>query len=138
MNQDILNQILTWVSLFVGVASLALAIYTISLARNSEKEIRESFVRQEDRVRQQYERVQALLSEIDKRSAVTETVVRESQDKLLNTLSTLLHETAIPKQEDMGEKFGMMFMQQMMSNPKQANQMLSALQPLIEMSQGKR
>ena len=131
MNQDILNQILTWVSLFVGIASLALATYTISLARSSESEIRESFVRQEDRVRQQYDKVQALLAEIDKRSAVTETGVRESQDKLLNTLSTLLHETAIPKQEDMGEKFAMMFMQQMMNNPKQANQMLSNQAKLI-------
>ncbi len=112
-----------------------LELFRPSLTKSSEKEIRDSFSRQEDRMREQHEKVQALLAEIDKRSSVTETGVRESQDKLLNTLSTLLHKTAVPKEEDIGEKFAMMFMQQVVSNPKNANNMMSALQPFIEMSQ---
>ena len=36
----------------------------------------------------------------------------------MNTMTNIINETVIPKEKDMGEEFGMQFLQQMMANPK--------------------
>lgn len=133
--QDILNQILTWVSLFVGIASLVLAGYTIWLARITERETREMFQRADDRMREHYERMKDVLSAIESRSAGIEQTVKLSQDHLLSTITNLVNETVIPKRPDMGEQIGLQFMQALMQNPSQGDDMMKVLKGVAEFGQ---
>ncbi|PHV50648.1 hypothetical protein CSQ91_05630 [Janthinobacterium sp. BJB301] len=114
--QETLNQILSWLSLFVGVAALVMSFYTIWLARQTERETRESFQRSEDRIREHYEKLKEVLAAIETRSATTEQSVRLSQDHLLTTITNLVNETLIPKKVDMGEQMGMQFMQSLFND----------------------
>ena len=129
MNET-LTQILTWLSLFVGVASLVLSCYTIWLARFTESETRLAFQRNEDRMREHYEKTKDVLAEIDKRAAVIDNTIQQSQQHLLQTVTTLLNETVIPKKPDMGEQLGMKFMESMMQDPKQMPKMLEMVKTL--------
>ena len=130
--QEILNQILSWVSLFVGVAALVLSFYTIWLTRQTERETRESFQRAEDRMADHYEKLKAVLAAIETRSATTEQSVKLSQDHLLTTITNLVNETVIPKKPDMGEQIGMQFFQSFMNNPEGSTKQLEAFAGLMQ------
>lgn len=134
--QEILNQILSWVSLFVGVAALVLSFYTIWLARQTERETRESFQRAEDRMADHYEKLKAVLAAIETRSATTEQSVKLSQDHLLTTITNLVNETIIPKKPDMGEQIGMQFFQSLMNNPEGGMKQIESLAGLMQMVNG--
>ncbi|MGB8353693.1 MAG: hypothetical protein WCD79_07395 [Chthoniobacteraceae bacterium] len=131
--QDVLNQILSWVSLLVGAASLVVAAYTIWLARVTERETRAAFQHAEDRMRDHYDRMKDVLAAIELRSSGIEQTVRLSQDHLLSTITNLVNETIIPKRPEMGEQLGMQFMQAMMQNPSQSGDMMKFLKDLAEM-----
>lgn len=127
--------ILEITSLIASIASLILAIVAISAAKTSEREVRENFEKTQKVMAEYQERTKEVLSEIDKKSAVIERTVSDSQKQLMDTMTNIINETVIPKQKDMGEEFGMQFMTQLMSNPSQANDMMGALKPLMEMAE---
>ncbi len=65
-----------------------------------------------------YDKTKDVLSEVDKRAAVIEKTVAESQQQLLSTLTNLLNQTAIPTKPDIGEQLGAEFFQSMMKTPR--------------------
>jgi len=113
----------SWVSLAVGIVSIAVAILAIWINTSTVRESREN-----------YEKTKDLLEEIDKKSAVIETVVRESDKQLRDTLTNLLTEIATPSKPDLGEGMALVLMQKLLHNPEKAPQMMQGLQPLIELS----
>ena len=118
------NSISFIISLIVGVVSIVLAIVAIWMSRSAERESRAN-----------YERTKDVLAEIDKRASVIEKVVTENQKQLLDTVTSLLRETATPVKTDMGEQFGLALMQTMLAEPEKGGQIMQSLQPFIEMSQ---
>jgi hypothetical protein len=130
-----ITDIIAWVSLFVGIGSLAVSGYTIWLARETERETRESFRRQEDRMQQQYERTKDLLAQVDSKAQSIDQSVKGAQERLLDTVTGLINQAYIPKKPDAGEQMGLMFLQAMLQNPDGADKMAKAMQPLIELGQ---
>lgn len=125
--------LLAVLSLVASGASLVLAVVTIFYARASQKDARASFAETQKLMAEQYERTKGVLTEIDKRSAVTDRTVRDTQEKMLSTITTIINETVIPKKADMGEQFGLAFIQMMMQDPAKAGQVLEKMKPLVEM-----
>ena len=126
------------VSLISSIASLILAIVAIQAAKSSEKEVRNNFEKTQKMMIEYESRMKDVLSEIDKKSAVIEKTVSESQKELMNTTTNIINETVIPKKKNMGEEFGMQFMTQLMNNPTQASAMINALEPIMKMSAQKK
>jgi hypothetical protein len=122
-------------SLLSSFASLILAVVAIIAAKSSEKEVRENFQKTQELMNQFEMRTKETLAEVDKKSAVIERTVSESQQKLMDTLTNILNETIIPKKEDMGEKMGMQIIEQMMSNPEQGMQNLTGLADLAQLAE---
>jgi len=116
--------VLSTVSLIASCASLALAVFTIWFARATERENRENYQRSRD-----------VLAEIDKRATVTERTVTDAQKQLLDTFTALLNKSITPDKPDMGEQFGMAFMQMMMDDPTKASKVLDKIKPLMEFGQ---
>ncbi len=112
------------ISLITGFLSVILAGFAFWLSKSAERESRDNFNKTRD-----------LLAEIDKRAAVTERTVTESHQQLLNTVTNLLNQTAVPAKADLGDQFGAAFIQTMLQKPEQAGKMIEALQPLIELSE---
>ena len=125
------------ISFASSITSLILAIVAINAAKNSEREVRENFEKTQKVMSEYQERTKEVLSEIDKKSAVIERTVSESQRQLMDTMTNIINETIIPKKKDMGEEFGMQFMQQLMANPNEAGNMMNALEPLMKMAENK-
>ncbi len=50
-------------------------------------------------------------------------------------MTNIINETVIPKKEDMGEQFAMMFVQNLLTEPEKAGDMMKTLQPFIDMAQ---
>ncbi len=125
--------ILVIISLIASIASVILAIVAITLARTAEKDSHENFERTQKMMAEHYDKTKSVLAEIDKRAAVTEKTVRDSQEQLLNTVTSIIKETVIPKKQDMGEQFGIMFMQLMMQDPSAAKKIIETMKPLIEL-----
>ena len=115
-----LTNFVTYLSLFVGIASLGISVFTIWYAKQSEREARANFDRTRD-----------LLGEIDKRSALIEHTVTEAQNTLLATLTRIIDETVIPKKLNLSEQMSAGFLQMMMSDPQNAMNMITTLLPLI-------
>lgn len=121
------------VSLISSLASLILAIVAIQAAKSSEREVRDNFEKTQKMMVEYESRIKDVLAEIDKKSAVIERTVSESQRELMSTMTNIINETIIPKKRDMGEELGIQFLQSMMTNPQQANSMIQGLTPLIEL-----
>ena len=120
------------ISLIASISSLILAIVAIQAAKSSEKEVRENFIKTQEMLNQFESRNKEVMAEIDKKSAVIERTVSDSQQKLMDTLTNILNETVIPKKEDMGEKMGMQMLEQMMSNPEAGMQNFSMLAEIMK------
>ena len=135
MGNILLMDIISILSLFVGVISIILAIYAMSSSKKAEERSKQNFIDTQEKIRDFYDKTKEVLNEIDKRSSTTETIVSNSQEKLLNTMTQIINETVIPKKEDIGEQLGMMFFQQLLSNPKNSKDIINALQPFIEMAE---
>ncbi|MCV6608603.1 MAG: hypothetical protein OIF32_10350 [Campylobacterales bacterium] len=123
------------ISFVASIASLILAMVAISTARASEREVRENFEKTQKVMEDYQARTKEVLADIDKKSAIIERTVSESQKQLMDTMTNIINETVIPKEKNMGEEFGMQFMNQLMSNPSQANDMMGALEPLLKMAE---
>ena len=125
-------QILTWLSLFVGIASVTLAGYTIWLARMTERDARQNYQRADDRMRDHYERTKEVLAAIETRSAVIEQTVKLSQDHLLNTITNLVNEIIIPKRPDAAKELETQFMQMVLTNPGKMNESMEVVKRMAE------
>ncbi|REL35699.1 hypothetical protein [Thalassotalea euphylliae] len=124
--------LLDLISLVASIASLILAVVAIQAAKSSEKEVRENFLKTQEMLNQFESRNKEVMAEIDKKSAVIERTVSDSQQKLMDTLTNILNETVIPKKEDMGEKMGMQMLEQMMSNPETGMQNFAVLADIMQ------
>ena len=89
------------ISLISSIASLILAIVAIQAAKSSEKEVRDNFEKTQNMLIEYESRMKATLAEIDKKSAIIEKTVSESQKELMNTMTNIINETIIPKKQDM-------------------------------------
>lgn len=129
---------MTWldaVSLISSLASLILAIFAIWFAKNSEKTINESFKETQKMMNETYDKTKDVLAEINKKAAIIEASVTNSQDKMMSTLTNLLNETVIPKKADIGEQFGIAFIQQLMSEPEKGKSMMESITQLAEVAE---
>ena len=122
------------IAFLASIASLILAVVAISAAKNSEKEVRDNFEKTQKVMSEYQERTKEVLAEIDKKSAIIERTVSESQKQLMDTMTNIINETIIPKKKDMGEEFGMQFMKKMMENPSQSGDMMAMLEPLMQLA----
>lgn len=130
-----LMDILAIISFVVGIISIVLAIYAMAASSRSEQRSKENFDRTQEMIRQFYDRTKELLNDIDRRTSVMEKVVLGNQEHLMNTMTNIVNETVLPKKQDAGEQFGMMFMQQLFTNPKDAAGIMETLKPLMEMAE---
>lgn len=121
------------ISFLASITSLILAVVAIIAAKNSEKEVRANFERTQQVMADYQEKTKAVLAEIDKRAAVIEQTVTESQRQLMNTMTNIINETVIPKKIDLGEQVGLQFMQQMLTNPAQGGETMKGLTDLMAM-----
>jgi len=121
-------------SFLASIASFILAIVAISAAKSSEREVRNNFEKTQKVMSEYQERTKEVLAEIDKKSAVIERTVSESQKQLMDTMTNIINETVIPKKKDVGEEMGLQFMNQLMTNPSQSGDMMNALKSIVSMT----
>lgn len=131
------SSLMNFISLISGIVSVVLAVVAIQAAKTSEKEVRDNFEKTQKMLIEYESRMKATLAEIDKKSAIIEKTVSESQKDLMNTMTNIINETVIPKKQDMGEQFAAMFMSQLLSNPHEANSIVDAMKPIIELANNK-
>lgn len=121
------------ISFIASIASLILAVVAIWASKSAEREVRENFEKTQKVMSEYQERTKEVLAEIDKRAAVIERTVSESQRQLMDTMTNIINETVLPKKVDVGEQIGMQFFQQMLSNPQKAGEMMGGLEQLMRM-----
>lgn len=131
------SSLMNFVSLISGIVSVVLAVVAIQAAKTSEKEVRDNFEKTQKMLIEYESKMKATLAEIDKKSAIIEKTVSESQKDLMNTMTNIINETVIPKKQDMGEQFAAMFMSQLLSNPHEANSIVDVIKPIIELANNK-
>jgi hypothetical protein len=119
-----MQDVLSWLSLIVGIGSIAISVFAIWYARTTEQESRGQFNKTKD-----------LLSEIDKRSALIERTVSDSQKDMMATITRIIDATVIPQKQNMGELFAAEMMQSLMQDPAKGAKTLKALQPFIDLAQ---
>ena len=120
------------ISFLASVTSLILAIVAIAAAKNSEREVRANFEKTQRVMAEYQDKTKDVLAEIDKRAAVIERTVTESQRHLMDTMTNIINETVIPKKPDAGEQMGLQLMQQMLANPAQAGESMKGLAEIME------
>lgn len=103
------------ISILTGVVSIAIAILAIWISLRAERESRAN-----------YDRTKDVLAEINSKAAVVETVVKENQQELLRTVSSLL----IPNAESADERMAMTLLEAMAKNPQGMGPMLQQLQAM--------
>lgn len=123
------------VSLIIGVVSIVLAFFAIWLGRSAERESRANYEQTKDTMHQYYDRTKEVLAEIDKRAAVIERTVTESQQQLLDTVTNLLKQTAVPPKNDAAEQAQQAVLQTMLQDPDKGMQMIEMLSAIGEKSE---
>ena len=123
------------ISVITGITSVIMAGFAIWLGKSSERESKANFERTQTMMLEYNEKTKEVLAEIDKRATVIEKTVSESQQHLLNTVTSLLSQTAIPTKADLGEQFAMQLMQTMMQDPTKGAEVLERLQPFIDLAE---
>ncbi len=121
------------ITVITGVVSVVLAVFAIWIGKSSERESRRNFERTQNAMREYNDKTKEVLAEIDKRAAVIEKTVTDSQQQLLDTVTNIVRETAVPTKPDLGEQMAAQFFQVMMTDPAKANDMITALQKFGEM-----
>ena len=111
----ILENFASSISILTGVVSIAIAVIAMWISLRAERESRAN-----------YDRTKDVLAQIDTKAAVVETVVKENQQQLLDTITSLL----VPNRDTMDEKMGMAILDAMMKNPQGMGPMLQQIQQL--------
>ena len=127
----IINDSIMWFSIISSVFSIILAIVAITTSKNVEKQTQNNFDRTQSIMQEQYDKTKDVLAEIDKRAAVTEKAVNESQNKILSTINKIVDESIITKKQDLGDQLGMMFMQLIIQDPERGEKLFETLKPSI-------
>jgi hypothetical protein len=130
-----MNEMLSWISLISGIASLVLAIVAIWFSRNVELQTRNNFTKTQEVMEQQHAKTKEVLSEIDKRAAIMEKAITESQEKLLSTVTNIINEVVIPKHPDMGTQIGMMIIDHILKNPDSSEALIKSITAMVELGQ---
>jgi hypothetical protein len=104
-------------SLISSIASVTLALVAIWAAKSTEKEVRGNFQKTQEMMTQFEMRTKDVLAGVDKKSAVIERTVSESQQKLMDTLTNILTETVIPKTEDSNDILVGQMLGKLIDNP---------------------
>ena len=122
-------------SLVASIVSVVLAIVAILFAKSVERDTRTNFDKTQRIMNEQHEKTKDVLSEIDKRAAVIEKTVLDSQERLLGTLTNIVNETVIPKKQDVSEQMGIMLMQKFLEDPSSAASMMEIMQGFSDQNQ---
>lgn len=85
-----MSDILAWVSLFVGIVSIVLALISMKSASNSEKHSQENFEKTQKMMNEIYDKTKDLLHQIDTKSSVISNSVDKSIMQLTNLFSNVL------------------------------------------------
>lgn len=112
------------ISIVSGIISMILAFVAIWFAIKAEKESRDN-----------YERTKTVLSKIEEKSAVVETTVTTAQKQLLDTVTKILEETAIPQKTSPDEQMGMVLLQMMSQDPKSFATLMETFKPMMQNQQ---
>ena len=107
------------VSLVVGFVSLVIAAIAMALGLLAQRESRSN-----------YDRTKEVLAEIDKRAAVIEKTVTESERQLLETVRRLV----IPEKPDIGEQVGIEMAKAMFDDPDKITNMMKTMKELQDIS----
>lgn len=126
--------LLTIVSLIVGFLSIVLAIMTIFFSRTTEKETRDNFDKTKEVMNNQYNDNKDVLSEITKQAAVIESTVKDGQQQLMETVTTILKETTIPKQTTQEEQMTAALLQAFLQDPSSFKGMIESLSTMQQFS----
>ena len=113
--QVIVENFTSSISILTGVVSIAIAVIAMWISLRAERESRAN-----------YDRTKDVLAQIDTKAAVVETVVKENQQQLLNTITSLL----VPNSETMDEKMGMAIVQAFAQNPQGMGPLLQQIQAM--------
>lgn len=116
---EMLSLVLSIISLIGAVISIILAIVSMNSSAEHERVSRGN-----------YDKTKDVLAQIDKKIEVIEKLNQEGYNKLQNTITNIVEKTVIPQKEDIGEKMGMEFLKNVMSNPKEGTEMLKSLAEL--------
>lgn len=141
--KGVLMSILEIISLVASVASIILAVFAMIYAKYSSEQSQRNFDKTQELLQKNYENTQKVLqdnydktkdvlAEIDKKSAIIDSVVQKNQDQLMQTMTNLLKETVIPKKVDPAEQMGMLLFQKMLQDPVQCNNMLKGIKSISE------
>lgn len=85
-----MSDILAWVSLFVGIVSIVLALISMKSASNSERHSQENFEKTQKMMNDIYDKTKDLLHQIDTKSSVISNSVDKSIMQLTNLFSNVL------------------------------------------------
>ena len=121
------------ITVVIGVVSVVLAVFAFLSAKSSERDSRENFDRTQNALREYSDKTKEVLAEIDKRAAVIEKTVTDSQQQLLDTVTNIVKETAVPTKPDLGEQMAARFLEIMATDPDKATEMMTAIQKFGEM-----
>lgn len=94
-----LIDILTILSLFVGIASIVLAIVSMKSAASSERRSQENFEKTQKMMNDIYDKTKDLLHEIDVKSSSISGMVEKNQTQLTTLFSNVL-EKVLPSQNE--------------------------------------
>ena len=94
-----LMDILTILSLFVGIASIVLAIVSMKSAASSERRSQENFEKTQKMMNEIYDKTKDLLHEIDVKSSSISGMVEKNQTQLTTLFSNVL-EKVLPSQNE--------------------------------------
>ena len=130
-----MNEILSWISLISGISSVILAVIAILFARSAETQTTNNFIKTQEVMEQQHSKTKDVLNEIDKRAAIMEKTVTESQEKLLTTITKIIDEVVIPKRPQIGEQFAMLLLQQLIKDPETAEKIIKSMTAMTELAQ---
>ena len=94
-----LMDILTILSLFVGISSIVLAIVSMKSAANSEQRSQKNFEKTQKMTNEIYDKTKDLLHEIDVKSSSISGMVEKNQTQLTTLFSNVL-EKVLPSQNE--------------------------------------
>jgi Fe2+ transport system protein B len=96
--------LMTTLSLVVGIVSIVLAIVAMITAKSSEKNSQDNFEKTQKMMHEIYDKTKDALAQIDKKSEIIEHVVQRNEEQLLNTMTNLISEVLIHKRPEEDDK----------------------------------
>jgi len=108
-----------WLTILSGTVSIILALVAIAYSYISARDTNDNFQKTKD-----------VLAEIDKKSALIEMTVSQSQKELLQAVLKILNES-IPKRVDATQEIGIKVVQAIIANPNDSEKILKAFKSVV-------